>query len=558
MYILGLGGSDHDVSATLIKDDKIICAIEEERVTRKKYGFNSNLLLGNSRKYVLKEEGITLDEVDMVVVDEILAKTAYYGVKKKVIHIVNHHTLHAASAFYPSNFMEAAVLVVDGAGSLVEHEGKSGLECISYGYGKGNELKIFNKVIGEKYHVSQLGYNEPYQTGDPDNSLGYFYRLISHFCGFNYIDKANFYFTEDGKTMGLAPYGTDKYYSRIRPFLKLLDNGQIRIDLRSGEFENVLSDIMSNFESTEDEDKAKADLAWAGQKILEEALVHAANYLYEVTGCPNLCIAGGVGLNSVANGKILEQTPFEQIFIQPASGDDGTSLGAALWGYYGIEKKPRDLNQGLIMKHAYLGRSYNDNEIKEAFNQFSAISIEEPENLPKEAARLVAEGNIVAMFQGGSEFGPRALGHRSILANPAIPDMKDILNMRVKFREEFRPFAPAVLYEHQEEYFEIKQYTPFMLIVTDVKPDKRSVIPAVTHVDGTARLQSVSKEDGGIFYDLIKAFYQITNVPVILNTSFNIKGEPIVETPYDAVKCFANTNIDYLVIGKYIVKKINN
>ena len=337
--------------------------------------------------------------------------------------------------------------------------------------------------------------------------------------------------------MGLAPYGTDRYYDQLRPFVKLLKKGQVRIDLRSGEFEKVLDSIMADTKPEEEYSK-KADLAWAGQKILEEALVHCANYLYEVTKCPYLCIAGGVGLNSVANGKVLQQTPFEQIFIQPASGDSGTSLGAAMWGYYSIMKQSRNLGQGLIMKNAYLGREYSDEEIQESFKEFPDMIIDKPENLTKSAAKLIADGKIVSMFQGGSEYGPRALGHRSILANPAIPNMKDILNMRVKFREEFRPFAPAVLYEHQTEYFELEQYTPFMLIVCDVKEDKRKVIPAVTHVDGTARLQSVSKENGGIFYDLISEFYQITNVPVILNTSFNVKGQPIVETPSDAVRWF--------------------
>lgn len=554
MYILGLGGSDHDVSSTLMKDNKVICAIEDERVTRKKYGFNSNLLLGHSRKYVLNSANIKLDDVDLVVVDDILAQTACYGVRNKNPQFVNHHLLHAASAFYPSSFHEAAILVVDGAGALVEYDGKKGLECISYGYGKGNKIEFFGKVIGEKYHEASVGYNEPYQKGDPDNSLGYFYRLISHYCGFDFIDKSGFYFTEDGKTMGLAPYGTDRYYATIRSFVRLLENGKIEIDLRSGKFETVLNRIMAdaNFEDF----SKKADLAWAGQKILEEALVHAANYLYNVTKCPCLCIAGGVGLNSVANGVILKETPFEEIFVQPASGDSGTSLGAAMWGYYDILNNYRNPEQGLVVKNTYLGHLYSDEEIKETLSQYVDVVIDEPDELAKDTANLIAEGNIVSLFHGRSEFGPRALGHRSILANPILPNMKDVLNMRVKFREEFRPFAPAVMYEHQEEYFDIKQYTPFMLIVADVRPEKRDVIPAVTHVDGTARLQSVSKESGGFFYSIIKEFYNLTNVPVILNTSFNVKGEPIVETPHDAIRCFMNTNIDYLVIGKYIVSKV--
>lgn len=554
MYILGLGGSDHDVSTTLMKDEKIVCAIEEERVSRKKYGFNSNLLLGQSRKYVLNAEGITLDDVDLIVVDDILPNTVYYGVRNRNLHFVNHHLLHAASAYYPSGFDEAAILIVDGAGSLVNHDGKQGLECISYGYGKGNKIEIFNKVVGEKYHTSSMGVEEPYQTGDPDNSLGYFYRLISHYCGFNFIDKSNFYYTEDGKTMGLAPYGSDKYYKLIRPFVHLLEDGQIQIDLRSGAFEEVLEKIVED-ESEGDEFKKKADLAWAGQKILEEAMVHIANYLYEVTKCPYLCIAGGVGLNSVANGVILRETPFEEIFVQPASGDSGTSLGAAMWGYYGILNNDRNVSSGYVMENAYLGKEYSDDQIRAAFSEFDRVCVAEPIDLAKTVAKLILDGKIIALFAGGAEFGPRALGHRSILANPLIKDMKDILNKRVKFREEFRPFAPAVLFEYQEEYFDIKQYTPFMLIVAEVLEDKRTLIPSVTHVDGTARIQSVTKENGGIFYEIIQEFYELTGVPIILNTSFNVKGEPIVETPYDAMRCFMNTNIDYIVMGKYIISK---
>ncbi len=555
MYILGLGGSDHDVSAALLENDRIVCAIEEERVSRMKYGLGGNLLLGQARRHVLSEARLRLDQVDMVVVDDILPKTATFTVRGHNVHLVNHHLLHAASAFYPSPFEAAAILIVDGAGSLIEYRGKRGIECLTYAYGTGNTIHTLDKIIGEKYHIAPLGYSTPYQKGDPDNSLGYFYRLISHYCGFNYVNTEHFFFTEDGKTMGLAPYGSDAYWPLIRPFVDLLDEGQIRIDLRSGEFEQVLESIVRESLGAEDDLTRRADLAWAGQKVLEEALVHAARYLYTKTQCPYLCIAGGVGLNSVANGKILVDTPFEEIFVQPASGDGGTSLGAALWGYYGIQGHERKSTDRLIMRNAYLGREYREDEIMEALRQFPSIQWELLEDLPATTARLIVDGKIVGMFQGGSEFGPRALGHRSILANPMLPGMKDHLNNRVKFREPFRPFAPAVLFEHQADYFEIRQYTPFMLIVAEVKPEKRFAIPAVTHVDGTARVQSVSKEDHGVFYDVIHAFYEITGVPIVLNTSFNVKGEPIVESPVDALKCFLGTGIDNLVLGPYLVNK---
>lgn len=554
MNILGLGGSDHDVSTTLIKNGEIVSAIEEERITRKKYGFNSNLLLGRSRKYVLNAGDISLEDVDTVVIDEILPKTAYFTVRRNT-HIVNHHMLHASSAFYPSSFEEAAILVVDNAGSFLKYKDKEGIETLTYAYGKGNKIEVIDKVIGKKYHTAQLLNGEHYQKGDPENSLGYFYKLISHYCGFNFIQNDGFYFTEDGKTMGLAPYGTDKYYSILRSFVKLHEDGQIEIDLHSGKFQETLDEIVKEKLDQKSDLKRKADIAYAGQKILEESLIHAATYLYKKTGCKKLCIAGGVGLNSVTNGKILKETPFEEIFIQPASGDNGTSLGAALWGYYSINNMERKVDDKLQMKTAYLGREYGEDEIKEAIDKYPELRVEQPENVAYETAKLIKDGKIVSLFQGGSEFGPRALGHRSILADPTRDDMKDWVNSRVKFREGFRPFAPAVLYEYQTEYFDIEQYTPFMLIVADVKEDKRNVIPAVTHVDGTARLQSVKREHSEMYYDIIHEFMKFTGVPVILNTSFNVKGEPIVETPEDAIKCFLGTNIDHLVLENYVLSK---
>lgn len=555
MYILGLGGSDHDVSATLIKDGQIVCAIEEERVTRKKYGFNSNLIYGSSRKYCLQSEGLKLSDVDLIVADEILPQTVLFSVKN--CHKVNHHLLHAASTFYPSGFEEAAILVVDNAGSLVEWNGKQGLETLTYAHGKGKEINILKKIIGEKYKSAMTINKQVYQTGDPNNSLGYFYKLISHYCRFDFIVNQDYYFTEDGKTMGLAPYGTDKYYSQIRSFVKLMDNGEFEIDLHSGGFESFLKEITEKpLEDKEKDLKRRADIAYAGQKILEEALLHAANHLYDITKCPNLCIAGGVGLNSVANGKILKETPFKRLFVQPASGDSGTSIGAAMWGYYKIADHPRETNNKLTMKNAYLGRSYTEKQIEESLKKFSDCDIEwdKPEDLLHQTAKLISEDMIVGWFQGGSEFGPRALGNRSILANPTKDYMKDHVNAQVKFREGFRPFAPSVIYEYQSEYFELEQESPFMLIVAKVHPDKRSVIPAITHVDGSARLQSVTKENGA-YYELINEFRKITGVPVVLNTSFNIKGEPIVESPEDAIKCFIGTKIDYLAIGPYLVKK---
>jgi len=554
MYILGLGGSDHDVAAALLNDDKIVCAIEEERVTRKKYGFNSNLLFGSARKYVLQTQDLKLKDIDIVVIDDILPKTAYYGVRANY-HKVNHHLLHASSAFYTSPFEEAAILVVDNAGSLIEWNGKQGVECLTYAYGKGNQIKILDKIIGEKYNKARDIYGGSYQKGDPENSLGYFYKIISYYCGFTFIKNESFYFTEDGKTMGLAPYGDERYYASIKEYVQLLDEGKIEIDLYSNKLQDYLEGIINEPVSEEENMKRRACIAYAGQRVLEDALIHAAKYLYEKTKYKKLCIAGGVGLNSVANGRILKETNFDEIFIPPASGDNGTALGAALWGYYNILKYERNITDGLILKNAYLGREYSDEEILEVIKNYPKLKYEKSLDIAKHTAKLIAEGKIVGWFQGGSEYGPRALGHRSILVNPCIPDMKDYLNSRVKFRESFRPFAPSVLYEDQTKYFEIEQYTPYMLIVANVKKDKQQVIPAVTHIDGTARLQSVTKECNGIYYDLIHEFKEITGESVILNTSFNVKGEPIVETPKDAIECFLKTNIDNLAIGSFILSK---
>jgi carbamoyltransferase len=554
MYILGLGGSDHDLSACLLKGDQIAYAIEEERVTRKKYGFYSNLLLGHSRNYCLEAEGIKTNDVDLIVVDSILVPTAYFGVRNRMIQL-NHHMAHAASAFFPSPFEEAAILVMDNAGDLVTYNGKTGIETVTFALGKGNDISVLHKIIGDKYKTSPIKLEgKSYQKGDPDHSLGHFYKMISHYCGFNFICNDDFYFTEDGKTMGLAPYGKDTYYDILKKYVKLLPDGNIEIEMQDGRLEKDLQNILQE-ERSDGEFQKKADIAFAGQKIIEDIIIHLANALYELTGCENLCVAGGVGLNSVANGKILKHTPFKKIFVQPAAGDNGTSIGCAMWGYYVHNKNERKLDDGLQMNHAYLGRSYSDKEVQEALKLFTDLNVEEVEHPEEIAAQWIADGKIISWFQGGAEFGPRALGHRSILANPTLTHMKDEINHRVKFRESFRPFAPAVLEEKSSEYFDIDQKTPFMLIVCDVKPEKRDLLPAITHVDGTARLQTVSREHSPLFYKLIKSFENITGTPVVLNTSFNIKGEPVVETPMDALLCFKNTNLDALIIDKYLVTK---
>lgn len=552
LHILGLGGSDHDASAALVSDDQLIFAVEEERVTRKKYGLDANLLFGACRKYVLDAAKCSLQDTDIVVADEILPHTAIYGMRGRA-QLVNHHMLHAASAFYPSGFEESAILVVDNAGSFCRHDGVEGIETVTFAHGRGRDITVLGKILGTRYKEMRTSSGMVYQRGDPDNSLGHFYKIISHACGFDYVARDDYYFTEDGKTMGLAPYGTDRYLETIRPFVGLEEDGQIVIDLHSGNLQNALQRILEP-KLPPDEDFARlADLAWAGQHILEESLLHLAQHLYRITRCPRLCLAGGVGLNSVANGKLLKNGPFERIFVPPACGDSGTSIGAALWGCYKIADRPRYTDRDLL-RNAYLGREYTEEEMLEELQHCPDVTWERPSDLLDQVVQRVENG-FVAWFQGRSEIGPRALGHRSILADPRGAGMKDLLNRSVKHREAFRPFAPAVAYDRQTEFFDLQAFSPFMLMVADVHHNQRGRIPAVTHVDGTARLQSVTQAEGGIYFDLIARFERSTGLPVLLNTSFNVKGEPVVETPGDALRCICSTGIDSLVLGPFLVTK---
>ena len=554
LQILGLGGSDHGASAALVQGETLTCAIEEERVTRKKYNIGANLLFGAARKYVLGHAGQALEQMDLVVADEILPATALYPLRRRA-RTVNHHLLHAASAFYPSDFEEAAILVVDNAGSLTSWDGVEGIETMTFARGRGRQIEVLGKVLGERYREAKTSYGGVYQRGDPDNSLGYFYKTISHYCGFDFLVGHDFYFPEDGKTMGLAPFGTDRYLGQLQPLVQLEAGGQVVIDLHSGALQGLLQQIVEPPLPPEEDLARRADLAWAGQRILEQALRHAVDHLHQLTGCDNLCIAGGVALNCVANGKLLRQGPFARIYVPPACGDSGTSIGAALWGHHQLAGRERHAGESMVMRHAFWGRDYSEAEMREALGSLEGLAWERPADLPRQAAQLLAEGKVLAWFQGGSEIGPRALGHRSILADPRCPGMKDLINERVKHREGFRPFAPSVLAEHQADYFDHPRPSPFMLFVADVLPHQQEQIPAVTHVDGSARLHSVTRADSPRYHEVISAFAAATGVPVVLNTSFNDNGEPIVETPADALRCFLGTGIDELVLGPYLVHK---
>ncbi|EPR10577.1 carbamoyltransferase family protein [Ruminiclostridium papyrosolvens] len=539
MYILGMGGSDHSFAACLVSDNGVVCAVEEERITREKYSLGPNSLYANCRKYCLNELNLSIDDIDMIVGNDILHPMTYFPVRKR-IELINHHLAHAYSAFYTIPHDETAILIVDGTGSKVNKESKIA-ETVTYAVGKSGDVEIIDKVGG-------LGWSKDDERETlTENSLGDFYRKFTEEIGFGYL--------QDGKTMGLAPYGTDKFYNEVKSFVKFLGDGQFEIKINEPFIGEFVQKILSSQANEKDLFQAKADIAWAAQTVLEDCMFYCVDYLYQKAPKDVLCIAGGVGLNSVVNGKIKEKSKFKHVYVPPYTSDSGTAVGAALYGY-NLLSKNKPLKKSTTY-NAFTGHAYSEPEILEVLKSFENEDIEYTyyDNVCPIVAEALKDGKIIGWFQEGSEMGPRALGHRSILADPRDPEMKDKLNYRVKKREGFRPFAPAVLQEQAANYFNIDFPSPFMLFVVDVKEDKKKVIPAVTHVDGTARVQTVDQKDNPIFYNLINEFYKITDVPVLLNTSFNILKEPIVETPKDAITSFYNSQIDLLCIGNWIVTK---
>ena len=586
MIILGLKIYDHDTGAALLIDDKVV-AISQERLDRKKY---SETFPKESVDYCLSTVGLnSIDDVDVVAIEQIDTTTALlidllkqHNWWDKIAHktiFVNHHDAHAASAFFCSPFDDAAVLVVDSAGQKAKlATGLIGVETETFYRGDENGL---HQIVRNHAPINQF-------TGRLLNlsGVGNFYSQVTYFLGFsNY---------EEGKTMGLAPYGKGRFIPEIpeEQFIKKTSQSRyifparlephpdmgLKYLLKKTSYSRrsalirqlkLLTHVFSKkglayekpthflktpevfFEHTRADknirlpDDFYTELAYWAQFYLEKVMTDYATYLHSVTKSKNLCIAGGVGLNSVANKKILDKTPFENIFIQPASGDSGLALGAALWASHQIKKEPVKWR----MNNAYLGRDYGEKEILDAISG-SGCKYKKLENPQATAAKLLADEKIIGWFQGKSEYGPRALGNRSILCSPIPPGMKDKLNMQVKHRESFRPFAPACLEESADEYFDIDCPSPFMLLIAKVKKDN---IPAITHIDGTARVQTVNAVQNPKFYSLIKEFQKLTGVPVVLNTSFNDSGEPIVETPEDAVITFKSTNLDALIIGDYLL-----
>jgi len=566
-YILGINAYDHDVSACLLRDGEIAYAIEKERITRKKHagGFFQEVV-----DYCLQAEGITLDDVDLVVrncyvmpVEDLeirmvyegdlsgreraqAAKNQLYLSKSNKVMTVSHHLAHAYSAFAVCPFDEGVVMVVDGVGSyssdikepgqLTEGVNPLARESESYYKFKGSKLETLKKVWLQPCRglLSDEFFNM--------DGLGALYSRVSSYI---FAD-----WNKCGEVMGLAPYGRP---NSVRTLLELKDN-ELHVPAWDADFNQPWMPDGTNKWEASPSMKHWEDMAWQVQHDAEEVLIARARWLRETTGARNLCLAGGVALNCVANGRIVREAGFDNVWIQPAAGDNGISIGCAYYGHLAIQKKPRTF----VMKQATLGVTHTDDVVQRAGNPLLVTrkTFNGPgQSICREAAKLLAEGKVFGWFQGRAEFGPRALGNRSILGDPRRAEMKDILNKRVKFRQAFRPFAPIVPYERAKDIFVGEDESPFMLRAKQVRPEWKDRIPAIVHVDGTARVQTVRREQNERMYDLLMEFDKLTGVPVLVNTSFNIKGEPIVETPQDAMNCFIHTGIDYLALHDTLVAK---
>ena len=559
MNVLGISCFYHDSAACLIKDGDITGAVSEERFNRQKYSPDFPI---NAINFCLQAGNLTIYDIDYIGFYEkpflkfyrvILSHLQDYpsslrnfldtmpnwlqdrlaiplvfkkelGFGRKVLFI-KHHLSHAASAFLVSPFEEAAILTADGVGEWAN---------MSYGIGKGNDVKIFKEM--------QF----------PD-SLGLLYTAVTTYLGFEALKG-------EGKVMGLAGYGKPIFIDKFREIVTMKSDGSYRIDQRFFRFNKGYRMYSKKFvkmfgkerKPTDKIDQRHCDIAASLQKFIEDVLIIIATSLYNDIKMDKLCLAGGLFLNCVANSKIIEATRFKEVFIQPAAGDSGGALGVASYIYHTLLKNPRNY----VMNNAYLGPDFSPNQIKRILIN-SKLDFKEfnDSDLAKYIAEKISQNKIVGWFQGKMEFGPRALGNRSILANPCNPDMRGLLNSKVKKRDSFMPYAPAALEERVTEFFTSKQFSPFMLLSARVKEDKRTIIPAVTHIDGTARVQTVNKNTNAKFWYLIKEFENITGVPVILNTSFNLKGEPIVCTPQDAIDTFLESQMDLLVLGNFVLEE---
>ncbi len=597
--ILGISAFYHDSAACLVIDGEIVAAAQEERFTRVKHDHRFPV---NAARYCLAEANLTAAQLDFVgfydkpllkfdrlletyldyspagfssflksmplwmseklwmpdIIRTELAKSGGEDDQRKAkkqgkkfkwkLLFGDHHESHAASAFYPSPFDEAAILTIDGVGEWATS---------SIGVGKGNELTL----------LQELRY---------PNSLGLLYSAFTYYTGF----KVN---SGEYKVMGLAPYGEPKYVSAIKDhLLEVRDDGSLKLNqdyfnysqglrMTNGAFDKLFGGPPRKPES--EITQREMDLARSIQVITEEVMLKMAHYVHRETQMRYLCLAGGVALNCVANGRVLKEVPFDDIWIQPAAGDAGGSLGVALAIWHRYLAKPRKTSGQDKMKGSYLGPRNSEEEIEKYLRANNvAYTRHSREQLPKVIAELLADGKIVGLHQGRMEFGPRALGCRSIIGDARSLQMQSVMNLKIKYRESFRPFAPSVLREHVSEWFELDAHSPYMLLVAAVAPQKRleitgeqqgfdklkvkrSSIPAVTHVDFSARIQTVTRDTNPLYWEIIEAFRQRTGCPVIVNTSFNVRGEPIVCTPADSYRCFMRTEMDYLVLETFVLSK---
>jgi carbamoyltransferase len=591
MNILGVSCYYHDAAATLLRDGQLVAAAEEERFSRVKH---DSQFPRNAIQFCLETGKIRGADLDYVVffekpfrkLDRILASVlqtypkswklfrqsmmgwaldklwvastlqSELGINRNRVLFSEHHLSHAASAFLCSPFEEAAILTVDGVGEWV---------TTACGVGRANQIRLTKQI-------------------EFPHSLGLLYSAFTAFLGFE-VNEGEY------KVMGMAPYGRPRYEERIWKLVRQNADGSFALDMdyfcfhHSAErmFDGHFTELFgqprphempfftessgypkyfgaepANYGELCRKNEYYADIAASVQKVTEELLVGLARHLYEETRLKKLCIAGGVGLNSVANSRILRETPFEGIFVQPAAGDSGGALGAALWAYHSLLGKPR----GFRMEHAYWGQEFSAREIETflAAKNIPYWRVRDTNQLLDSVVDKITQGKVLGWFQGRSEWGPRALGNRSILADPRNPRMKDIVNSKIKFREPYRPFAPSVLTERAECYFDLPQASQhyparYMQYVVPTREAQREALPAVTHVDGTARMQTVFLEQNPRYWALIERFGQATGVPVLLNTSFNLKGEPVVNTPADAASTFFRSEMDCLVLGDFVVEK---
>ena len=566
MYTLGISCYYHDSAAALLKDGKVVAAVEEERFSRKKFDDSFPKM---AIEWCLKESGLIPDQIDSIafydksilkferlldnyisvaprglhsfldVIPKWIHKRLFVkteieknlkGFRGKII-FPEHHLSHASYAFFTSPFKEAAILTVDGVGEWT---------TTSFGKAKDESIQLSHDI------------------GWP-HSLGLFYSAFTYFLGFK-VNEGEY------KLMGLSAYGKPKYYDTIlNELIDVKDDGSIRLNMKYFAFtydkvmtNQKFADLFGIPVRKEDSkiEQIHFDIGASAQKVLEDVLLKMANHIHKKTNLNNLCFGGGVALNGVANYRILKEGPFEQVHVPPSPGDAGSAVGCAQFLYYSHLKKKRkiDSDHSRIRENVYVGPHYSNDQIKSFLdsNNIQYYYLEKNSLLEK-TAKLISENNVVGWYQGKMEWGPRALGNRSILADPRNAKMKDILNEKIKHRESFRPFAPSVLEEYMSEYFDIDRPSPYMLMVSPVR--KPENIPAVIHVDGTSRLQTVSKNTNPLYYELINEFYKITGVPVLINTSMNIRGEPIVNTPEQAYEMIRKTDMDVLVMNNFMLTR---